>query len=337
VTRSASAYSFLRTFLRTPRRIRPNVHILLVLCVAASSGCVSQAVYNEVSKEKDDLAAELARTQIERDSLEQQYYEAQESYEDERVTRTSLASDLEQTAQLASKLDRSLAAERDARIAAATALAAREAELARIQSTYDELVTDLESEVSSGQIEIQRLREGLRLNVSDDVLFATGSADLDRIGRDVLIKVAGQLKTLKDFIEVRGHSDNRKIGGSLAKRYPSNWELAAARAARVVRLLEANGVPGDRLAAVSLGPNQPVAANDTAENRARNRRIEIRLLPHGGPDKAADEASKDQPEGEAKTQSDSNAAAGPRRQLVEANPSAESNAPQKTSPAAPTP
>ena len=93
--------------------------------------------------------------------------------------------------------------------------------------------------------------------------------------------MAAQLAELKDFIEVRGHSDDRNIGGNLAKRYPTNWELAAARAARVVRLLESKGIPGDRLAAVSLGPHQPVAPNDTVENRARNRRIEIRLLPRG--------------------------------------------------------
>jgi chemotaxis protein MotB len=278
---------------------------MLIVVIAFASGCVSRRVYDEVSEQKDDLARELERTRLERDSLEEQYYAAQESYEDERVTRTTLATDLEETARLASKLDASLAAERDARIAAATALAAREAELARIQSTYDELVTDLESEVSAGQIEIERLREGLRLNVSDDVLFATGSAELDAIGRDVLIKVAGQLKGLEDFIEVRGHSDDRKIRGSLAKVYPSNWELAAARAARVVRLLEAEGVPSVRLAAVSLGPNQPVAPNDNAENRARNRRIEIRLLPNGNPshedarggDDVGDEKATKQPDG----------------------------------------
>ena len=153
-----------------------------------------------------------------------------------------------------------------------------------MQSTYDELVTDLESEVSSGQIEIQRLRDGLRLNVSDDVLFASGSAELDQIGREVLVKVAGRLKELGDFIEVRGHTDDRRIRGNLAKRFPSNWELAAARAARVVRLLEQQGVPGDRLAAVSLGPNDPIATNDSPENRARNRRIEIRLEPRSAPD-----------------------------------------------------
>lgn len=273
------------------------------LCVLSScsvflliqSGCVTQSVYNDVSRERDALAAELKRTQIERDSLEEQYYEAQESYEDERLTRTSLADNLERTAKRASKLDETLAAERDARIAAAKALAAREAELAKVQSTYSELMTDLESEVSAGQIEIERLREGLRLNVSDDVLFATGSAQLDAIGRDVLIKVAAQLTGLKDFIEVRGHTDNLKIGGSLAKRYPTNWELAAARAARVVRLLESKGVPGSRLAAVSRGPNDPIASNDSAENRARNRRIEIRLLPIEGRSEASSESGTKNP------------------------------------------
>jgi chemotaxis protein MotB len=100
----------------------------------------------------------------------------------------------------------------------------------------------------------------------------------------VLVKVAGRLKELTDFIEIRGHTDDRRIHGSLAKRFPSNWELAAARAARVTRLLEQEGVPGDRLAAVSLGPNDPLVANDSPENRARNRRIEIRLKPRAPSD-----------------------------------------------------
>ena len=262
-------------------RVVSSVFLIgLLVCV---SGCVTMSVHEQVSEERDALAAEAARLRIERDSLEQQYYEAQESYEDERVTRSTLATKLSRTSQRASELDESLAAEREARIAAAKALAAREAELAKIQSTYDVLVTDLESEVSAGQIEIERLREGLRLNVSDEVLFDTGSAELDSIGRDVLIKVAAQLAQLRDFIEVRGHTDDRPIRGALVERYPSNWELAAARAARVVRLLESKGVPGSRLAAVSLGPNDPIAPNDTPANRALNRRIEIRLLPHGAP------------------------------------------------------
>lgn len=270
--------------------LRRLLTCLLILALSfVLSGCVTRGVYSEVTTERDRLQRErdaledqLARTRIERDSLEEQFVEAQESYEDERVVRASLASNLARLQQRADVLDRDLGAERDAHLRVATELAAREAEIAAMQSTYDGLVQDLESEVASGQIEIERLREGLRLNVSDDVLFASGSAKLDAIGRDVLVKVAAQIKPLADYVEVRGHTDDRRIRGALAKRFPTNWELAAARASRVVRLLESQGIAGDRLAAVSLAANEPIAPNDTPGNRALNRRIEIRLLPKEG-------------------------------------------------------
>lgn len=271
--------------------------VLLVGLAFLLSGCVTRGAYTEVTgerdrlqRERDALEEQLARTRIERDSLEEQFVEAQESYEDERVVRASLASNLARVQRQADLLDRDLGAERDAHLRAATELAAREAELAAMQSTYDGLVQDLESEVASGQIEIERLREGLRLNVSDDVLFASGSAKLDAIGRDVLVKVAEQVRQLEDYVEVRGHSDDRRIRGTLARRFPTNWELAAARASRVVRLLESQGVAGDRLAAVSLAANEPVAPNDSPANRALNRRIEIRLLPREGAIRAGAEA-----------------------------------------------
>ena len=259
------------------------------VCLAASLtlfGCVTRTAFDELQEqqnktvaERDDLESQVARLEVERASFEEQYLDAQESFEDERLTRTTLAGDLLRVENKATRLDSDLEAERLAHLEAASALALRETQIASMQGTYDELITDLESELSSGQIEIERLREGLRLNVSDDVLFASGSARLDQIGREVLIKVAVRLKDLDDFIEVRGHTDDRGIRGNLAKRFPSNWELAAARAASVVRLLEEHGVPGGRLAAVSLGPNDPLVANDSPENRARNRRIEIRLEP----------------------------------------------------------
>ena len=116
-------------------------------------------------------------------------------------------------------------------------------------------------------------------NLSGNVTPAKPMDSVQIICCEVLEKVAGQLTQLNDFVEVRGHTDNRRIGGALARRFPSNWELAAARAARVVRLLEERGVPGDRLAVVSYGPNVPLVPNDSAENRALNRRIEIRLEP----------------------------------------------------------
>lgn len=268
------------------------VWIVIVPAIAMAgfaTGCVTRtahdalgARYEKLDRERAALESRIKRLEIERASLEAQYVEAQESYEDEREVRDGLESNLAKIRREASRLDETLDAERLARMEAAAALAKREQEIATMQSSYDELVNDLESEVSSGQIEIQRLRDGLRLNVSDEVLFASGSAELDERGRKVLVKVAAQLTQLEDTILVRGHTDDRKIGGALAQRYPTNWELAAARAARVVRLLEEKGVKPARLAAVSLGPNDPVAPNDSAENRARNRRIEILLVPKGG-------------------------------------------------------
>ncbi|HEB91358.1 MAG TPA: hypothetical protein ENI85_17410 [Deltaproteobacteria bacterium] len=261
--------------------------ILIVLVAGlVSSGCVTRGAFEALRENRDRIEAErrnlireVARLELERDSFEKQYLEAQEAYEDERLDRTTLAGNLERVEKEATRLDRDLEAERLARLEAARALAEREMQIAAMKGTYDELVSDLESELSAGQIEIEQLREGIRLNVSDDVLFASGSAELDRIGRDVLVKVAGRLKEIDDFIEVRGHTDDRPIRGALARIYPTNWELAAARAARVVRLLEEHGVPGNRLAVVSLGPNDPIVPNDSPENRARNRRIEIRLEP----------------------------------------------------------
>ncbi len=265
---------------------RPLNLLLFILLISLATGCVTRSTFDELALEhgrtvgeRDVLVAEVERLQIERDSFEEQFLGAQESYEDERVTRTTLASNLARVEEQATRLDKDLGKERVARVQAAAALAERENQLASIQSTYGELVSDLESALSAGQIEIERLREGRRLNVSQDVLFASGSATLDRIGRDVLVKVAGKLKGLGDFIEVRGHTDDQPMSRALAKRFPSNWELAAARAASVVRLLEEEGVPGNRLAAVSLGQNDPMVPNDSAENRARNRRIEIRLEP----------------------------------------------------------
>ena len=175
-----------------------------------------------------------------------------------------------------------------ARMDLATNLSQRQDELSSMRGTYDALVTELQQEVASGQVQIQRLRDGIRVNLAQDILFTTGSAELDAQGRDVLTRVSGQLAKAGHRIEVEGHTDNVPIGGALGRTYPTNWELAGARAARVVRLFEEQGVDRSTLAAVSFGEMRPVASNGDDGGRAKNRRIEIRLLPHeAGPVPAA--------------------------------------------------
>jgi chemotaxis protein MotB len=161
----------------------------------------------------------------------------------------------------------------------AGALDEQKSELSEMQGTYDALVGQLQEELSSGQVKIEQLRDGIRVNLAQEILFPTGSAELDDQGREVLQRVSQELAKVSHRVEVEGHTDDRPIRGALARTYPSNWELAGARAASVVRLFEDGGLDGDRLVAVSFGEQRPVASNKSPEGRENNRRIEVRLLP----------------------------------------------------------
>ena len=144
---------------------------------------------------------------------------------------------------------------------------------------YDDLVGDLKNELKTNEVKIKQLEGGLTLELTDDILFSSGSANLNKRGADVITKVSDKLVNNKYIIIVSGFTDNIPIRGTLVNKFPTNWELAAARASGVVRLLEKNGVPSDQLRAVSYGPNKPISTNDTDEGRSLNRRIEIQLKP----------------------------------------------------------
>jgi chemotaxis protein MotB len=148
-----------------------------------------------------------------------------------------------------------------------------------LKSTYDTLINNLKGELNSGKVEIQQLRDGISVNLAQDILFPSGSAKLDDSGRALLLKVSDDLKTSAFEVVVNGHTDNYKIGTALAARYPTNWELGAARSSQIVRLFEEAGIDKSRLSAVSYSDSRPRDTNNTAEGRARNRRIEIRLRP----------------------------------------------------------
>ena len=141
----------------------------------------------------------------------------------------------------------------------------------------------LEDEIArwalAGAVKMELLRSGLQIILPNDVLFAAGSANLKPEGQSLLKELVGALKGVPYQIVVIGHTDNVPIGPGLAKRYPSNWELAGARAAGVVRMMAGEGIPPQQLLAISMGDTRPIAANDTPEGRKRNRRIEVRIRP----------------------------------------------------------
>lgn len=123
--------------------------------------------------------------------------------------------------------------------------------------------------------EVQITDKQIKINIAAPVLFASGKARLGRTASEVLQPVAQVLNKLPNDIIVEGHTDSVPVKSG---DYPTNWELSAARADAVVDLLAAKyAVPQERMIAAAYGEHRPAAGNDTAEGRARNRRIEIIL------------------------------------------------------------
>jgi chemotaxis protein MotB len=145
-----------------------------------------------------------------------------------------------------------------------------------LQKTLKEI--NLEKEVSMIETE-----EGVTLTSRGALFFDSGSAALKPIAQNLMEKVSDVLAVeAQGFrIVVEGHTDNIPI---FSRDFPSNWELSAARASTVVRLLESKGLPRANLRPVGLADTEPIApnvdetGNSIPENQAKNRRIVVKIL-----------------------------------------------------------
>lgn len=125
------------------------------------------------------------------------------------------------------------------------------------------------------QLKVEESIDKVTLKVGEKVLFPSGSARLSAPAASTLAELANSIKLLEGDVIIEGHTDNIPVVGGPFK---SNWELSAARAFSVINALSDNGVEAQRLAAWGFGENRPVTANDTVENRAKNRRIEVIVM-----------------------------------------------------------
>ncbi|GFN24141.1 OmpA family protein [Thermanaeromonas sp. C210] len=122
-------------------------------------------------------------------------------------------------------------------------------------------------------VEVRYEEGGVALDIKERILFDSGKADLKPEARQVLDKLATLLARLPNNIKVEGHTDNRPIN---TPEFPSNWELSAARAIRVVRyFIERHGLEPHRFTAVGYGEYRPLVPNDSPEHMAQNRRVII--------------------------------------------------------------
>ncbi len=144
-----------------------------------------------------------------------------------------------------------------------------------LQKIADNVRKALAKLVSQGLITVKQKALWVEVQISNSVLFPSGSARLQSKAIGVMKKLAGILRDFPNPVRVEGFTDNVPIKTIV---YPSNWELSAARAARVVRLFSATGIAPDRLVAQGYGEFRPVASNETSTGRARNRRVVVVVL-----------------------------------------------------------
>ncbi len=164
-------------------------------------------------------------------------------------------------------------------------VASKDEELAKLKATETQLHDKLKSELSSGDVSLTEDGGKLRVGLVDKVLFNSGEATINKRGENVLMRVGTILAGISDRqILVSGHTDQTPMGEKRASKFPTNWELSVARATNVVRFLQEKAkVPGERLVASGYGEFHPVASNKSSAGRARNRRIEILLVPTMAP------------------------------------------------------
>jgi chemotaxis protein MotB len=148
----------------------------------------------------------------------------------------------------------------------------REAKRRKMKEIMDKMGEALGPLVQLGLVTINHSDKGIMVEINANTLFGTGDATLSREAIKTLTALGLVLVNTDNPIQVEGHTDSVPIR---TLQFPSNWELSAARAGSVVRLLADTGVKPSRLTAVGYADNRPVADNETPEGRARNRRIAI--------------------------------------------------------------
>lgn len=291
-----------------------------VLGALGTAACVPQGKYDDSVKDAQQAhadalaahaeagrtAAELAAARAQLEKLNAQITDAQTRAKQlEQDLSTTQASDRTTARDLQARLDGAIAENEQLRKeltrlgknadtllaekgSLANALAdakARLEELRKAQAAaearvalFKQLALKFQKMIDAGQLKVTLRNGHMVLQMANDVLFDSGRTDIKPSGQDALRQVAAVLKTIPDrHFQVAGDTDNVPIQTAM---FPSNWELSTRRAVEVVHYLVAQGMRPQLLAAAGYGEFDPIASNDLADGRARNRRIEITLEPN---------------------------------------------------------
>jgi chemotaxis protein MotB len=255
---------------------------------------------NQLETDLKSTKDELARVSVERSQLQNELAAANNQMKTLQASYAALERNSDEALQANMKKNRELLAQLDAK---EKALAAEQERLTKLQNDLKERsqrVDELERMMATKEENMRRLREtlskalnsfegkGLTVNMKDGkvyvsmenkLLFQTGSWAVGTEGRRAIVEVGKVLAQNPDIsVLIEGHTDNVPFVGS--GPISDNWDLSTKRATAIVTILAENkGISRQNLTAAGRGEYAPLASNETAEGKAKNRRIEIILTP----------------------------------------------------------
>lgn len=147
-----------------------------------------------------------------------------------------------------------------------------EAPLPDHQAWIENIETAIDSNELGNLVQLKKSEDFTELEISSRVLFDSGDAELTRPGEAVLENLLPILRSTTGDVFIEGHTDDQPIETS---RFPSNWELASARATEVLQFFVSEGLARERFRAVSYADTKPIVPNNSAKNRGKNRRVSL--------------------------------------------------------------
>jgi chemotaxis protein MotB len=274
--------------------MKKSIIAACLLCVSVT-GCVKKSDHEATLKQ-------LADTKNQLDASNEKATGLQAALDKEKQTVASLEKQIAELKKQLAETEKKLAEEKDLNVKLNDTLAMTINDKAKLKASADELkkaVAELQKRKRAAEARVKEFRNllakfktlidagKLQVKIKDgrmvlvlptDILFASGSATLSQEGEDAVSEVAAILSTIKGReFQIEGHTDNVQFSNK--KRFKNNWQLAAARAMGVVDAMLKAGMKGKTLSAASYGEYRPVASNKTKAGQAKNRRIDIVIVP----------------------------------------------------------
>jgi len=233
------------------------------------SGCVTQGTYDAMVADRNQQIADR----------DQKVNDLQFALKAEQANSKQLFEQVRQVSAKLAELETAYGqtqSDKTALEAMLQELKQRKAESEARVAEFRALLDKFKTLIDAGKLKVT-IREGrMVVALATDILFASGSARLSKDGNAAISEVATLLTSIADRkFQVEGHTDDVPMKGA----YKSNWELASARALTVLHTMVDAGMPAERISAASFGDSHPTKPNDSPENRAANRRIEIVVVP----------------------------------------------------------